>query len=146
MKKSILILAAYVLISGAILTGCKTPAQKVEDAENKVEQANIDLDEATEEYLADIEKYKKETNGIITANEQRILELRSKIKNSKGSAKADLEDRIADLEKKNNELKNELANYKGEGKDKWKTFKEEFEHDMEELEKALNDLAVDNVK
>ncbi len=61
MKKSILALAACTFITGAILTSCNTPSQKVEDAQKNVIQANKDLDQANKEYLADIENYRQET-------------------------------------------------------------------------------------
>jgi hypothetical protein len=39
-----------------------------------------------------------------------------------------------------------MKEYKAEGKDKWDKFKEEFNHDMQELDQAFNDFGVNNVK
>jgi hypothetical protein len=43
-------------------------------------------------------------------------------------------------------MKEKLNAYKEEGKDNWDRFKTEFNHDMEGLEKAFQDLGVDNKK
>ena len=50
------------------------------------------------------------------------------------------------LEQKNTELKKILSDYKDEGQDKWTSFKNEFNHDMDELGKAFKDLTVKNLK
>jgi hypothetical protein len=39
-----------------------------------------------------------------------------------------------------------LESYKDEGKEKWESFKKEFNHDMDELGKSIKDLFKDNVK
>ena len=58
MKKTILILAASALLTGAILTSCSSPAEKVEKAEQKVTEANNNLESANKEYLAEIDAYR----------------------------------------------------------------------------------------
>jgi hypothetical protein len=50
-----------------------------------------------------------------------------------------LED-IADLEKKNTEMKNKLNGYKDNGSEKWKIFKMEFSKEMDDLGKSIKDL------
>ena len=70
MKKTLLFAAAAVIISGAIITGCATPAEKVQDAQTDVQVANENLDKANEEYLTEIDAYRKETNDKIAANEK----------------------------------------------------------------------------
>ena len=50
MKKSILVLAvSSLLISGAGLSSCSSPAEKVENAEGEVTEAKEDLKEAKED-------------------------------------------------------------------------------------------------
>ncbi len=146
MKKSILALAASTLIASAILTGCSTPSQKVENAQNDVTAANKDLDQANKEYLADIEKYRKETADKIAANDRSIAEFKARIENKKRDAQADYKKRIAGLEQKNSDMKKKMDDYKAEGKDKWEKFKTELKHDMDELGEAFKDLTVKNVK
>jgi hypothetical protein len=39
-----------------------------------------------------------------------------------------------------------MANYKADSQEQWESFKSEFTHDMDEMEKAVKDLTVNNVK
>lgn len=150
MKKSILTLAAAVLIAGAIVTSCNTPAQKVENAKDNVTEAQEVLDKANQEYLqeylADIESYRKEAAEKIAANDRSIAEFNARIENEKKEAQANYRKRIADLEQKNSDMKKKMDDYKAEGKEKWDKFKEEFSRDMEEVGKAFKDFAVKNVQ
>ena len=146
MKKSILNLAASAFITGSILTSCSTPAQKVENAQNNVTEANLDLNKANEEYLADIEKYRKETADKIAANNLSISDFNARIEREKNEVKADSKKKIAVLEQKNSDIKKRMEDYQADGKEKWELFKAEFSHDMNELGIALKDLGVENVK
>ena len=147
MKKSILALAAATFITCAVLTSCNTtPSQKIENAQENVNQANKDLDQANKEYLADIENYRIETAKTIAANDESIKEFNARMAHDKKAANADYKKRMAELEQKNKDMKIRLENYKAEGKDKWVIFKAEFSHDMDEMGKAFKDLTVKNVK
>lgn len=146
MKKSILALTTSALITGAILTSCNTPEQKVENAQTKVTEANNDLNEANQEYLEDIKNYRKETADKIEANDKSIIEFKARIENEKKEAKETYKKKIAELEQKNSDMKKSMEDYKAEGKAKWDIFKAEFSHDMDELGKAFKDLTVNNVK
>jgi hypothetical protein len=59
---------------------------------------------------------------------------------------AKYEKNIATLEEKNNTLKTKMKAYKNDTNADWKSFKTEFNHDMDELGSALKDLTVDNKK
>jgi len=146
MKKSILVFAACTFFTGAFFTGCNTPSQKVENAQENVVEANQDLAQANKEYLADIASYRQETAVEIAANEQNIAELNARMAQDKRAAKADYKKRIADLDQKNRDMKMKMDNYKEEGKDKWLIFKAEFSHDMKEIGKSFKDLTINNVK
>jgi F0F1-type ATP synthase membrane subunit b/b' len=146
MKKTILTLAVSTLLTGAILTSCSSPAEKVENEQKNVEEANKDLDKANKEYLADIENYKKEKADKIAANEQSIAEFKTRMENKKKDAKDDYKKKIAELEQKNSDMKKKMDDYKAEGKEKWEEFKAEFTRDMEELGNAFKDLTVKNNK
>ena len=146
MKKTILLLAASALLTGAILTACNTPAEKVENAEKKVTEANNNLDSANKEYLAEIDTYRIETANKIAANEKSIADFNIRIANEKMEAKADYKKKVAELEQKNSDMKKRMDDYKADGKDKWQIFKAEFSHDMDGLGKAFADLTKKNVK
>lgn len=144
MKKSIFVITASALIGASILTSCSTSAEKVENAQDKVSEATLDLETANEEYLVDIENYRKETEAKIAANDKSIAEFNARIENEKDEAKADYKKKIAELEQKNSDIKKKMAEYKAEGKEKWELFKTEFSRDMDELGKAFKDLTVKN--
>ncbi|MBP7809206.1 MAG: peptidase M23 [Bacteroidia bacterium] len=143
MKKSILTIAA---ITSIALMSCGTKAEKVENAEEKLIEANQDLNKANEDYLTEVEAYKKETAEKIAANEQSIAEFKLRVENEKKEAKEDYKKRIAELEQKNSDMKKVIDEYQAEGKDKWESFKTEFNHDMEELGQAFKDLGKNKVK
>jgi chromosome segregation ATPase len=146
MKKSILAMAAFTCIAGAILTSCNTSAERVENAQENVIQANKDLDQANQEYLADIENYRLETASRIEANEQAIADFNAGLEHEKKAVRAEHKKKIAELEQKNREMKKKLEEYKAEGKENWEIFKAEFSHDMDELGKAFKNVTVKNVQ
>lgn len=143
MKNTILAFAASLLITGAMITGCYSSGEKVENAENKVIEANKELDEANQEYLADLESYKNETAAKIAANNKSIAEFNQRIAKEKKEVKADYQKKIAELEQKNTDMQLRIDGYKAEGKDKWEIFKAEFSRDMDAIGQALNDLTSD---
>jgi len=146
MKKSILALAACAVISGAMMTGCNSSAEKVVNAQENVDQANKDLELANKEYQKDVARYRQETAEKIAANNASIIEFNARVAHEKKAARADYKKKIAVLEQKNSDMKLRMDNYKENGKDKWLIFKAEFTHDMDEMGKAFKDLAVNNVK
>lgn len=146
MKKIITVLIASSFLTAPVLLSCNTPAEKVENAQNKVKSANEDLDSANQEYMADIESYKQETADKIAANEKSIAAFYVRIANEKADAKADYQKKIADLEQKNSDMKMKMDNYQAQGKENWESFKTEFNHDMQELGEAFKNLTVKNTK
>lgn len=144
MKKSILVLVTSTLIIGAMATSCNTSAEKVENAQENVAEANKDLDKANEEYLVDVEAYRKATADRIAANNQSIAEFNAKAEQQKKEDRAEYKRKVAELEQKNRDMQLKLDEYKVDGKDKWETFKTEFNHDMDELGNAFKDLTVKN--
>jgi chromosome segregation ATPase len=87
--------------------------------------------------------FKTETELQIKANENRIAELRAKMKKSGKTFDEMYEKNINNLEQKNKDLKARLNGYETNQSD-WESFKREFNHDMDELGQALKDLTVDN--
>jgi hypothetical protein len=146
MKKSLLTIALTTLIIGTLITSCNSSAEKVEDAAEKVDDATEDLKSAKEDFNYEYNKFKVESEQRMLDNEFKIAELKaSKIKLKK-EAKTEYDKTIADLEQKNSNMRTKLNDYKEEGKDKWESFKREFNHDMDELGSALKNLANNNVK
>lgn len=144
MKKSILTLTVCIFLTTVFWTSCNSPAQKVENAKENVDEAAEDLDKAKAEYMADVERYRQESAEKIAANNQAIIDFKANVNKQKQSARAQYNKSIAELEQKNKDLQMKLEGYKDEGKDKWESFKMEFNHDMEELGQAFSNLGKDN--
>lgn len=104
------------------------------------------MEEATDDYQAEVAKYKIETADKIAANEKSIAEFNTRISTEKKEAREDYKKKIADLEAKNSDLKMKMDTYKADSKENWEKFKVEFSRDMDELGQAFKDLTVKNVK
>ncbi|MFC2087271.1 hypothetical protein ACFLSA_03810, partial [Bacteroidota bacterium] len=150
---SILFLANILLLTVVILSGCQSSATKVENAEDKVQEAKKNLaDSKTDLYtirldtISNYEQFKIEAEKIIVAQEKNIAEFKAGLASEKKEINADYDKKLVELENKNNELKKKLADYKDDGQIKWISFKNEFNHDMNELGKAFKDITVENVK
>lgn len=139
-------MASIILMIIMIITGCSSPAKKVENAQSDVEKANRELEQANKDYIADIEAYKKETNEKILANDRTLSEFNTRIEAEKTAVKKDYTKKIAELDQKNSDMKKRLDEYTLEGKDKWEIFKAQYARDMEELNKAFADLTSKNTK
>lgn len=146
MKKTILILAIASTVIIATTSSCNSSTEKVEDAAVKVENASEDLAKAKEEFNLEYNKFKLESDQRTIENDKLIADLKIQKSKIKKEAKAEYDKKIADLETRNSNLKQKLTDYKEEGKDKWESFKIEFNHDMDELGKALTDFTNSNTK
>lgn len=146
MKKLIFNLAFTLITASVIFTSCNSPEEKLEVSKENVEDAQQNLDEANQEYAKQFAAFKIESEQKITANEKLIADLKEYSKTKKNESRVAYEKSIAELEVKNQAMKVKIGEYKEEGDVKWKSFKEEFNHDMNELGEALKDLTKDNKK
>jgi len=153
MRKPIFNLAIVATLMGCLVfSGCQSPEQKADSAETKVEEAKKDLDEAKNDKTvadqnavdaAEWQKFRTDTETKIKANEIRIAELREKKKTSGLKLDVVYTERIDTLEQRNIGMRTWMNDYENSNTD-WALFKREFNHDMDELGKALKDLMVDN--
>lgn len=147
MKKSMTIVTVLILIAvAAYFISRNSSAENVASAEDKVMEAQRNLDNANIAYLTDMETYRKETKAKIDANNESIAAFNARIEAEKEEAKTDYKRKIAKLEQTNTDMKKRLDDYKADGKDNWEKFRIEFNHDMEELGKAFKDLTVSSIK
>mgnify|MGYP007006686709 FL=1 len=144
MKKLIFTLSTTLLLAGAIFTSCNSAAEKVDNAEDKSIKADEDFNIAKEEYLADVENFKKEITAKIDANNQMIADFKVKAATSKKDAQVYYQEQIAILEQKNIAMKQKLDAYEVSGKDNWETFKAEFSRDMNDLGEAFRNFTIKN--
>jgi PBP1b-binding outer membrane lipoprotein LpoB len=146
MKKSIYLIVAIIFATGLMLTGCSSPSEKVENAQEKVDKANQNLDQAKEDYIVDVEKYRKETAEKIAANEKIEADFNTRIMNDRIEARDEYKKKVAVLDQKDTDMKKRMAEYKLEGKDKWASFKEGFNKDMDALGQEWKDLTTNKAK
>lgn len=140
MKNTVKVLTISALFSMAFLTACSSSSEKLEDAKEDVTEANEKLDEAEQAYLNDIEEYKRETAAKIAANDQMIADFELLSAKEKKENSAEYQKKVAELKAENEAMKTKMDNYTAQGNEQWVEFKEEFNNDMAELGRALNDF------
>jgi DNA polymerase III delta prime subunit len=152
MKKSILTLAIATFMIGSIVTSCKPNTEKEQAAQDSVDSAKVavtdaedDLDEAKRAATAEEwQEFKDATNAKIEENNAKIAELKLKIKKTGKDIDNAYQRNIDTIEQKNKELKIKMDSYKNDVNSDWKSFKREFNHDMDELGQSLKDFTVNN--
>lgn len=149
MNKYTTILISAAFTACIIGSSCKSSDEKIKDSREDVTEAQKDLDESNarlNQALYDsIQEFRTESDLIITTRENDIAELKQKLAKDRRANKAQYALEVAKLEKKNNDMKRRLAEFRGEGAQQWKDFKDEFSHDMNELGQAINDLNKNNI-
>lgn len=152
-RKFVIIFGSTLFLAVAILSGCQTSAKKIENAEDKVQEAKKDLADSERELysirldtISKYEQFKMEAEKTIIAHEKNISDFKARLASEKKELIADYDKKLVELENKNRELERKLSDYKDNGQDKWNEFKTEFNHDINELGRAFKDLTVKNVK
>jgi chromosome segregation ATPase len=152
MKKKFFSLTITLLLSTAFIGACqsvkseKISNEKANEAKTELNETNSDENLAQENAAKDEEwkAFKTETEVKIRDNNTLIAATRVKMKKTRQVMDALYEKRIDDLEAKNKTMQTRLDAYDANHSD-WNKFKTEFNHDMDELGKALKDLTVKNV-
>ena len=144
MRNKILSFTAALFIAGALLTSCQSSSDKVKNAKDNVNDAEMQVKETQQELdqaLQDsIQQFKSESNLIIAANEKKIATFKQKIENGSKATKAKYEKEVDALEQENSDLKTKLDKYSDEGATKWQDFKSGFKSDMDSLGKSISDF------
>lgn len=147
MKKIIFAFAVMTFITGITLVSCKPATKEENEASEKAQEANKELIDVKKAATAEEWKaFKNSGDSLIIKNEEKIAELRIKMKNTGKSIDAKYDKNIEILEQKNKDLKVKMETYKNDTNEDWQSFKREFNHDTDEIGQALKDLTVDNKK
>jgi len=83
---------------------------------------------------------RKTMKNVIKANEKRIELFKESLEEAGLKVKAEYNNEMAVLEKKNRNLKKKLEEYKDEGQRKLKKFKTNIKHDRKDIGKTVKDL------
>jgi membrane-associated HD superfamily phosphohydrolase len=137
-----------VLISASIFAcnnSTERKAEKVEDAKEDVIKATDALDKAREDSASDYLAYKEASEKQINKNNEKILELKAKIKEEKAELRNKNQEALAELDQKNAKLKQRMQDYKASDKASWEAFKLGFNQDMDALGKSLSAMAQKNM-
>lgn len=131
-----------------LLVACQKPEEKVENAREKVADARQDLKEAKREarteWQQDWVNVKRDNDKDIADNERRNIDLRKDVKGVHKRYRARYNVRIDDCERRNNELRDRVNNYKDEGDERWVEFKKDLKRDMDDLKSSLKKITVKN--
>jgi len=142
----IIYLSVFIIIAAVILKSCNSPEGKVKAAESKVTESLQDLNKARDSYDDEVKKFRKEMEQKIADNEMKIADFNFKIANEKLKDKLEYEQKTNALELRNKTMKKKLDEYKGDNIAVWESFKSEYNNDMNELQKSIKDLEIENVK
>lgn len=133
MRNTIIFLAVVWLVTSVSILSCNDTSQNDKTAQNNVNDSTKIKDSINAAYMKDMAKYKKQTADKISSNDSIIAGLKAKLQSGKNDIKAEYKKSIAELEQKNAEMKERMANYKAEGKSNWEIFKIQFNKDMNDL-------------
>ena len=150
MKKTIYTLATLTLITATVILGCNSSPKREEEAKDDVSDARENTEDAKEKLMMakkeanaeEWKKIKKEANKRIIDNEIRIGKLKDKIIKSGSSIDTSYSKKIKELEQKNKDIRIKVDSYKNDTSDDWELFKREYNHDTEQLDRAIKDMTV----
>ncbi len=128
------------------IAGCNSPkqkAEKLENAEENVIEAQQELNEAVIDSTNEYDRFKAESEAKLIANDVKIAALKDQLKTDKKEIRTKYEKQLTELEQKNAKLKSNIAEYKETDKNKWEKFKVSFNEDLDALGKAISGIATD---
>ncbi|HEX5169486.1 MAG TPA: hypothetical protein VFW11_09945 [Cyclobacteriaceae bacterium] len=146
MKKTILTYAMTGVIAMTAFSVVGQENKKAGEAREDLLEAQNDLREAKVDSAADFQKFKAEAELKISENDATIATLKEKSWNENKDTEQKYEEKVVVLQQKNDLLKKKIKESDGTKTSKWSSFKREFNHDMDDLGRAIKDVGVDNTK
>ena len=145
MKKLILFIAMITFVAGTVTFG-QEPVKQPEKALDpmKVEKSIVipeqELVVTQTDSIADYKDLTQTAEIRFIENDKSIASLKLNNTTMDGMKKSEKSKEINLLEQKNISLRKDLVSYKEEGKSEWKTFKKQFNSDMDKLTEDLKNL------
>ena len=150
MKSSILKLSFVVCVAATAIVSCNNSTEKKEEKVNEaitdVVVASQELVQARLDSAREYNAYKSEVEAKLIENDRNIANLKVEIKKEKKEAREKYDKELEELNQKNEKLKRNIQEYKGSVADKWESFKNSFNHDVDELGKSISEFAKNNMK
>lgn len=148
MKKYLVILLATAFVSFVFLS-CQTREQEIDDARQNLkeskeseQEAEQKLSQALTDSTDDYNDFKLQSEMRIKHYEKKMLELKALIAKEKRGNKSDYEKFMADLEHRNQLMKQNLKDFKTSGKDNLELFKVNVNKSLDSLGNSITDGAV----
>jgi len=149
MKTNILKVALIAGITTFGLMACnETPADKevkVEEAQENLDQAQQNFEQATTDSINDYAQFKQESEMKLQSNDEKIAVLKAKMTSDKKDLKIKYDQKITELESKNNKIKSRLNERKQDSETSWASFKQSINEEMDELGKSISEMAQKNM-
>lgn len=129
---------AFVITGVIAVGGLSAHAQESKKTASAPKTAAIkpDLKEVKIDSAVDFQRFKKESELRINENMSKIAELKAK-KSSDREVQRVIDKKVFDIELRNNILKKKIRNAGDTKTNRWVSFKQSFNHDMEELEATI---------
>jgi hypothetical protein len=141
MKKIILPIVLALFATGMAFTSCESSAQKIENAEQDVTDAQAKLLKARQDSAADYEKLKLEWATRAANNDRAIADYKAKIASEDKIKREKDEAHLAELQKRNDAMKADVNGYKPGEKDDWAAFKKGFNKMTDEYDEDMQSFA-----
>lgn len=118
--------------------------ENVAEQERELQEARMELTEAQREARAEWQQdylaFKREMVQELADNEKAILEQREKATTLDSEAQARFNTAIAEAERRNNELRDQLNNATDAGDEAWTQFKDQFRTTVNQVEESINNI------
>jgi hypothetical protein len=127
-------LGAFALAGVIAMLSMTTWAQE----NKKVAAVEPDLKKVKVDYVVDFQRFQKESAFKLSENMSKIAELKAKKSDTNREIQRAFDKKVFTLELRNNELKKKIRNSGDTKASKWMSLKQAIDHDLQELEAAIN--------
>ncbi len=149
MSKNIFKAIVFVLIAATLGSCSNSPEQKaqnVEEAKTDLVVAKKELQQARLDSMKEYLNFKEASERKLNDNDAQIATLKYQIKSQKAEMQMDYNKQLEVLTQKNENLKAGIRNYKESTKEKWETFKMNFNEDLDSLGRTISMMSQKNKK
>lgn len=136
------------VVTGVILTACQSSTTKREKARaEEMPDTVIYIDQDKKLTFKDsVDQFKKHSEKQIRLNKEEIVLFKAKIVAENKKQKIKDDQKIAELELRNNDLVIRLDSYNDESQEQWDSFKVEYNEDMNDLKDEFKGMTIETEK
>jgi hypothetical protein len=138
--KTLTMVAAGLLTITSLTAYAQQADKKAASARKDIAKDQHKLSEARKDSALNYQNFKIAQELKIIKNEKSIAELKAKKTNADKNIQATYDKNVSDLEQKNNNLRDKLAEYNSSDKSVWLSFKHDYTISMDQLEKLISKM------